>query len=129
MESITKLNIVDEMLLKKMSGGGGKGELKRVRIGGWTAQRNSTNPVSINVSTIIPNYQDLTADNFTYEFTYCNGGARSQDRTGQQSCRPTKSYNPTTGVLSLNNLSNFYSSGSAGYGCETSGDVYCYYIE
>lgn len=69
--------------------------------------------VNLDVSNILPNYAELTADNFFYNLT----GITIRDA----SSAPTlaKNYNASTGVLTINT-----SVGSGVNYCETSGKLY-----
>ena len=105
-----------------------KGTLKRVKVGSWSSGYNESNTATINC-TSIPNYKNLTANNFALELTGGYGGADTQDHVGHKSLTVGKSYNASTGVLTLTNLGDYWSKGSAGYGYKTNGVVYAYYVE
>ena len=98
----------------------GVGKIVRKKIGSWS----NSSYVNINC-TSIPNYKSLTSDNFTYEFTSITGMC---DVKGSHVINPSKSYNATTGVLSISNLTGTESGNWTGVPW-TSGNVYVYYVE
>ena len=100
------------------------GTLQRVKIGSFSGG-NSDNSFTFDC-TNIPNYQNLTVDNFTYEYTGITGG--SSDGTNSASCSPKKSYNASTGVLTLTGMSARHPNRWAGIS-SVSGNVYVYYVE
>ena len=65
----------------------------------------SSTPMTFNVSSTIPNYQNLTADNFVLS---CTGIYYGDGLSSGTTYSYTKSYNASTGVLTLSRGSGYY---------------------
>ena len=106
---------------------------------------SSTGNGTYNV-TNIPNYQDLTADNFAFVATYadgsggfCGSGSNGQYFNLGGSCGigPALSYNASIGKITLSGCSDsaqsdYHSTYEIGYrygAVSISGNLYCYYCE
>lgn len=139
-ESVGNINVYvgDDGQLHYVDGAGAdtalnfsSGELKRYKIGSWSYHwSNSASDFPSYVRTFdaksVPNYQDLTADNFSYNYTSIT--VDGNDHTTTTTYYPRISYNPTTGIVSITGLSGRASEGWSGV-CGSSGDVYCWVCE
>ena len=89
-------------------GGGGDGNLKKYTVASIPSSASQV----FNIAYIVPNYRDLTVDNFCYDVNTIHVGAGGGGMTGEI----YKGYDANTGDFTFSRSSGWYPSGT----------IYCY---